>query len=211
MSYQANSRSISVWDPLIRIFHWSLAGFFVLAYATGEEILSVHSYAGYAIGGLLLFRVVWGIIGTPYARFRQFVPTPSQLLDYLKGMLKGSPTRFIGHNPAGAAMIIALMLSLLATLASGLVLLGMEGQGPLAQTGLAFMNEHLVEEAHEVFANLTVLLVAGHILGVLFSSLIHRENLVRSMITGRKPAGQTDLSPSSGTKGHESLPGEQHS
>lgn len=181
---------VKVWDPLVRIFHWTLVGAFTLAYLSGEDFQNLHVYAGYTIGGLIVFRLLWGFVGTTHARFHSFVRSPSEIKAYLKSLLSGSPHHYLGHNPAGGAMVIALLISLLFTVLTGLSAYGAEGSGPLAPwvwtAGVG--GEEAFEEAHEFFANLTVALVVVHVAGVLVSSVLHGENLVRAMITGRKPA-----------------------
>ena len=197
---------IRVWDPIVRIFHWSLVAAFTIAWLTGEEESRLHELAGYAVIGLVLIRVVWGFVGTKYARFRDFVYRPSTVLAYTRDMLTGQSKRYLGHNPLGGMMIIALLLSLLAASVTGLVLQGAEkGTGPFAAltastsvTLPAVISKAVADdddeganeawkELHEFFANLSLLLVVLHIAGVIVGSLVHRENLVRAMFTGRKP------------------------
>lgn len=170
---------IKVWDPVVRIFHWSLAAVFAIAWLTGDEESRLHELAGYAVIVLVALRIVWGFIGTRYARFRDFVYPPSVILGYTRDLLIGKPGRYLGHNPLGGAMIMALLISLLAAGATGIAAQGAEaGAGPLAS--------EIWKELHEFSANLTLLLVVLHIAGVIVSSLVHRENLVRAMFTGRK-------------------------
>lgn len=201
-----------VWDPLIRIFHWSLVAGFSIAWLTGDDAGDLHVYSGYAVIGLILFRLFWGFIGTRHARFSDFVKGPAAVLDYLKRLGSGKPQHFAGHNPAGGWMILALLISIAATSYTGLKAYGAEGQGPLAagtsielvpstawaddddgdegygREGNGEDAEDFWEEVHEFFANLTLLLVFIHIGGVIVSSYLHRENLVRAMITGNKEA-----------------------
>lgn len=169
--------TIKVWDPFIRVFHWSLVALFAAAYLTSEMWERGHIVIGYAIAVLLTLRVVWGFIGTRYARFSNFVRGPRAVFTYLRDDLQGRAPRHIGHNPAGGAMIVALIAVLLATCTTGYLM-----------TTEAYWGSKWLEEAHELFANATVGLVALHVLGVLLSSLLHGENLVRAMITGRKRA-----------------------
>lgn len=186
------TKTIKVWDPLIRIFHWSLVFFFFLAYITEDDWMTIHSYAGYSIGLLILFRLVWGVIGTHHARFTDFIISPKEVIVYLKQLLQGNSKRYIGHNPAGAAMILILLLSLTMTVVSGMSLYATEGYGPLAGTFISAWSDGFLEEIHEFFANFTLLMIIAHVIGVLFSSLLHRENLVRAMVTGKKmPLQQT--------------------
>ena len=183
------TREIEVWDPLVRIFHWSLVTAFFVAYLTEDDFLSLHVWSGYVVGGLVLFRVLWGFIGTRHARFSDFVRPPSEAVAYLKDELGGRARRYIGHNPAGGAMVVALLLSLALTVFTGLVVYGGgECAGPLA-AWLCDTPEWLAEageEVHEFFANLTLFLVALHVAGVIWASLLHHENLVAAMWHGRK-------------------------
>lgn len=162
---------VKVWDPLVRVLHWTLAASFALAYATGEEIIGLHELAGYAIIAIVGVRALWGLVGPEHARFDDFVPGPGRLVGYLRDLVAGRPRRYLGHNPAGGAMVVALLAGLLVTSASGVLTL---------YGGEAF------EEVHEVAANVTLALVLVHIAGVITMSLLHRENLIRSMITGYK-------------------------
>lgn len=177
--------TIRVWDPLIRLFHWSLVVFFVVSYLS-EDWMDLHVNAGYGVMFLVGFRLIWGLIGTRHALFFSFVRSPEQIKAHLKGMLSGQVLHYQGHNPVAALMVIALLISLILVVFSGLVALAAEGQGPLVGTLFSGWNAHWMEEVHEFFANLTLLLVMGHLAGVAISSLLERENLVRAMITGRK-------------------------
>ncbi|HCK79921.1 MAG TPA: cytochrome b/b6 domain-containing protein [Candidatus Competibacter sp.] len=200
----ANTSEVVVWDPLVRLFHWVLVAAFCAAYLTegepfeaiqdqldGAWLQSVHVWAGYTIAGLLLFRLVWGFVGPRHARFDDFVRDPRVTFAYVKQVLLLRAPRHLGHNPAGGAMIVILLLSLTVITASGLALYGADkGLGPLAGL-LADAGDstiHTLEEVHEFFANFTLLLVAGHLLGVIWESLLHRENLALAMFTGRKRA-----------------------
>tara|TARA_R110002095_G_scaffold29024_3_gene28747 strand:+ start:2988 stop:3608 length:621 start_codon:yes stop_codon:yes gene_type:complete len=188
--------TVTVWDPLVRIFHWSLVLFFIIAFITEDDWLYLHSFAGYSITGLLIFRILWGLIGTRYARFSSFITTPSGVKEYLQSLLKGRPKHYLGHNPAGGVMIIVLLLVLLLTAFSGIATLATEGLGPLANTFFASWSEDWLEEIHEVLANFSMLLVIVHVAGVIISSFAHKENLVKAMITGRK-------APQTGESNHE--------
>ncbi len=167
---------VKVWDPFVRVFHWALVVAFVVAYATGE-IERVHVAAGYIIAGLLAARIVWGFVGPRHARFSNFVRPPREALTYIRDVAMLRARRYIGHNPAGGAMIGALLVALAGTCVTGYMI-----------TTDAYWGSKLIEQVHEFLANLTVGLVVAHVLGVLFASFEHRENLVASMITGRKRA-----------------------
>lgn len=167
--------TVHVWDLAVRIFHWSLATAFLGAWLLGEDGGSLHQALGYGVLGLVAFRLLWGVIGSHHARFTTFVPAPRELLAYFKDVMAHREVRHLGHNPAGAAMIVALLLMLIATGTTGWL-----------QTTDAFWGSETLEEVHETLANLTLLLVILHVAGVIFSSIRQRENLVRAMFTGRK-------------------------
>ncbi|MGB5833070.1 MAG: cytochrome b/b6 domain-containing protein [Thiohalocapsa sp.] len=186
---QAAHDSIRVWDPLVRVFHWSLVAAFATAFIVEDDLLGIHVWAGYLMLALIALRLVWGFIGTPHARFTDFVRGPRQVLRYLGEALRFRAQRFVGHNPAGGAMVIALLALVSATGISGMALYGaQELSGPLAPLmgGLSAQWGGALEETHEVLANLTLLFIVAHVAGVLFSSISHGENLVRSMFTGLK-------------------------
>jgi len=204
-----DTASIKVWDIGIRIFHWALVGFFAIAYVTGEiETESLHAYAGYVIIGLLAFRIVWGLIGTRHARFTDFIYSPAEIIAYLKSLVSKHPKHYLGHNPAGGAMVILLLLGLIAVSWTGLKAYEAEGKGPLVAApsitlaipaaqadddwddhhryGHGHDEDEFWEEAHEAAVNVMLLLIFLHLAGVFASSMLHDENLVRAMITGRK-------------------------
>jgi cytochrome b len=166
---------ILVWDAPTRVFHWLLAASFAGAFLTGdsERWRDTHILLGYTVAGLIAFRLVWGLVGTRYARFRSFLFSPRELLQYLHSLVSRSPQHYLGHNPAGSLAIFLL-------LALGLV---------TAAAGYATYNEiggKWMEELHEGSAWAMLAVVGVHIAGVVVSSLLHKENLVRAMITGRK-------------------------
>ena len=169
--------TVKVWDPFVRIFHWSLAALFAAAFVTGDEVEWLHVRIGYAIVALVALRLLWGVIGPRHARFASFVRRPRAVLGYLRDVALLRAPRHFGHNPAGGAMIVAL-----------LALLSVTGLTGYLMTTDAFWGSKALEAVHEAFANLTIAAVALHVLGVLVASFVHRENLVRAMFTGRKRA-----------------------
>jgi cytochrome b len=182
----SKARGILVWDIGVRSFHWFLVTSFALAYFTQDDFYDLHIYAGYGLLGLLAFRLVWGFTGPDFARFSGFLFRPDVVLAYLRDMIRLRPPRYLGHNPAGGVMIVCLLLCLLVIALSGIALDAAENRaGPLADTRL-FLYKGIVEGIHEGSTNTAVGLIVVHLLGVLYSSVIHRENLVRAMITGRK-------------------------
>jgi cytochrome b len=180
---------VRVWDPFVRLFHWGLAGAVLIAFATEDELLGVHTWAGYTVLALIGARLLWGVIGPRHARWRDFVRGPRATMAYLGTVLRGHPARYLGHNPAGAAMVVALLAGLTATAITGLAVLGAgELTGPLAPylRWTSPEDAHALKEVHEFIAYTTLMLVPLHLLGVAMASLQHRENLIRGMIDGYK-------------------------
>lgn len=167
--------TVRVWDPLIRIFHWSLLTAFVAAYVTGDDWEKLHIKIGYVVIGLIAFRLVWGLIGSTHARFTDFVYHPSTIIAFLRDSVALKAKRYLGHNPAGGAMVIALLVTLSAIGATGYMM-----------TLDAFWGAEWVEDLHEAFVTFSLVLIALHVAGVLLASFEHKENLVKSMFTGRK-------------------------
>ena len=193
-----DNSSIKVWDPLLRVFHWSLALLFIIAFASEDGPDVIHIYAGYGISLLILFRLVWGIIGTRYARFSNFVYGKQAQKSYLKSLLSRKPEHYTGHNPAGGLMVFILLGALLMQCFLGMIMLAGEGEGPLANSFLSIFSNSLTESLHDALSHGLLFLVVIHLAGVLISSLLHRENLVRAMITGKKPQhkdNQADTEP----------------
>lgn len=180
---------VKVWDIFVRSFHWTLVAAFAIAFVTEDDFMRLHVLAGYSIMILLFVRFIWGFIGTRYARFSSFVHSPRVVLNYLKDKLLRRSPRYIGHNPAGGAMIVALFASLILTCVSGLGLLAVEeNAGPLAGV-LSWGGDRLedfFETLHEFFTDITVMLIFVHVCGVIFESWLQKENLIRAMWTGFK-------------------------
>jgi cytochrome b len=165
---------IRVWDLGVRIFHWSLVGMFTLSYVLADQ-RSLHLKLGYVVLVLMTFRLAWGVVGGKHARFRDFVKNPLTVAKFLIAMIKGKESRYLGHNPAGGAMIIALLITIISIGVSGYMI----------STDMFFGMEW-VETTHKALVKLCLLLIFGHISGVLYASYRHRENLVKSMLTGMK-------------------------
>jgi cytochrome b len=218
-----DNATIRIWDPLVRLSHWTIVAAFFIAYFSGDDLLSLHVWAGYVLGMIVLLRIVWGFVGPTHTRFSDFLYRPSEVVAYLRDLLSFRGKRYVGHSPAGGVMVVMLLAGLLATVGSGLVLYAIEeNAGPLAgwitsqsESGAKIVQEQLNhdddnddgdeiedrengggaegdgelwEEAHDVLANLMLLLVILHVAGVLLASYVHRENLAKAMITGLKRA-----------------------
>ncbi|MDQ7072598.1 MAG: cytochrome b/b6 domain-containing protein [Gammaproteobacteria bacterium] len=180
---------IKIWDLPLRIFHWSLVSSFLISYITEDDFMTVHSYAGYTILALVTFRFIWGLTGSKHARFSDFICTPATTIKYLKDVLHNKAKRYLGHNPAGGVMVLALLVSLFLTTITGLAAFATEeGLGPLVSLMDTTPNYifDAVDDVHEFFANFTLILIVFHIVGVAVTSMAHKENLVRAMITGYK-------------------------
>lgn len=221
------SPQVPVWDLVVRVGHWLLVLLFFVAWFTDDDLLSLHSWAGYGIGLYIVVRIIWGFVGSKHARFSDFAYGPAKAALYLKELISFRAKRYIGHSPAGGLMVYALLASLAATTVTGVALLAVEeNAGPMAswlgrQTrleetvqrpgllGAPFSasededdrdenhndnnhenndedQEEALEEIHEFFSNLTLLLIIIHIAGVVLASVVHKENLALSMVTGRK-------------------------
>ena len=203
--------TVSVCDPVVRFGHWALVAAFAVAYFSAEEEASgpdpLHVWGGYIVGGIVVLRVLWGFVGPRQARFSDFICGPVKALRYLIDLLRGRSERYLGHSPAGGAMVIALLVCLAATVGAGLIAYGEQGKGPLAVSSVAEANangneaehrirpegggertESAIGDLHGEVANITLGLVVLHILGVGLASIVHRENLVLAMISGRKRA-----------------------
>jgi len=169
------STKVLVWDLPTRVFHWLLVLSFSGAWITAdsERWRDVHVLLGYTVLGLIAFRLLWGLVGTRYARFESFTFAPRAVFDYLKSLATFEPRHYLGHNPAGSWAILAL-LALLATTAA-------TGWAAYAEIGPRWL-----EELHEVAAKATLALVLVHVAAVFVSSLLHRENLVGAMVSGYK-------------------------
>ena len=186
---------IRVWDPLVRTGHWLLATAVIIAWFV-DEPLWLHTWLGYIAIALVLVRIVWGFIGPDYARFASFVRGPRLTFGYFSDLIRFSSKRYLGHSPAGAVMIIALLVMVAVTAVTGMAsLAATRGEGPLAgvitkveRANAEEDQELLIEEIHETAANVTMVLVLLHIAGIALASFAHRENLVAAMITGRKRA-----------------------
>lgn len=183
--------SIRVWDLPTRLFHWLLVASFAGAWLTAESerLQLIHVTLGYTVAGLIAFRLVWGVTGTRWARFRSFLPSPSAAINYAKALIGKAPEKhYTGHNPLGALAVYALLLLGIIVTASG--------YGYLQQ------DQDWLEEAHELAANGMLALVILHVAGVVISSLKHKENLVRGMVTGRKTGEPEEAIP-----GNRVIPG----
>lgn len=213
---------VRVWDPVVRIGHWTLVGSFFIAYFSEDDFLTLHVWAGYVLGTVVLFRLLWGLIGSRHARFSDFLCSPAKVITYLKNLRKGNAKHYLGHNPAGGVMIILMLLMLSATTYTGLKLYAIEeNAGPLAALNemSAIENSNLLapaayadsdedeedmkhgftvdeeaeefwEELHEWFTNLTLMLIILHVAGAIISSYLHKENLIKAMVTGKKLRGR---------------------
>ncbi len=165
---------IKVWDPFIRLFHWSVVTLFLANYWLIESG-SLHDWLGYTLAVLVAMRVIWGVVGSPYARFSNFFPTPKRVNFYLSDLISGRPSQFVGHNPLGSLMILTL-LSLLIVLSISGWMIGLD----------MFWGVDWVETLHETTANIIQILVVFHVAAILTADVWRKEGLLKAMVTGWK-------------------------
>jgi len=191
----SSNNRILVWDLPTRVFHWLMVLAFAGAWLAFDDdrYLYIHVYAGYTLLGLLVFRLIWGFVGSHYARFHSFAHDWPSVTAYLKGLLNGQAARYLGHNPAGSwAIFILLALGFVVTLSGMLTLGGEERHGPFAGL-LSYTIAPVFREIHEISAWTMLVLVIGHIIGVIVESVFHRENLVLAMLNGFKAGGDSGI------------------
>ncbi|MEA2490310.1 MAG: hypothetical protein QOH21_2102 [Acidobacteriota bacterium] len=164
-----------VWDPFVRFSHWALVVGFVVAYFSHGGYLAAHRWSGYAILALVVLRVIWGFVGSPHARFASFVVGPRKLASYSGQLARGREPRHLGHNPAGGAMIVVLLVLLAALCITGLVL-----DTP------KFRDDRDFKQIHDLLTDAALVCIVLHVAGVIHASWRHRENLVAAMFTGWK-------------------------
>jgi cytochrome b len=176
---------VRIWDPLVRIAHWSLAATVLVAYATGDHGGAWHERLGYAALAIVGLRIAWGFVGPRYARFADFVRAPGEITAYVRALIARAEPRYLGHNPLGALWILLLLALVIAAGGSGWA---------LSLLGEPRPHHHWLKELHEGLANGLIAAVAVHVAGVIWESLRHGENLARAMLTGRKRApGPADV------------------
>ena len=185
LDLKPKSKSVLVWDVTIRVFHWSFATLIVATWLTRElhgPGRGWHIWMGYAAAALVMLRILWGFAGPHFARFSEFFPTPKRLATYLKEFTAGRERRYLGHNPLGAVMVLFLL-----ALSLGMAVTGFY----MTQRGATLfgIERYQLEGVHKLMGNLFVIAVPIHIIGVVFESVRHRENLGMAMIIGRKRAG----------------------
>jgi cytochrome b len=181
-----SSHKVLIWDLPVRLIHWLLVICFFGAYITAEidELKIIHFTLGYTLAALIVIRIAWGFIGTTHAKFSNFIRHPKAAISYLRSMIGREHPTDVGHNPAGALAIVALLsLGLLVSLTGWLTLHEMVGEW--------------AEEVHEVLANFMLVIVVVHIVAVVGGSFLQKENLVKAMITGKKTALDKDAIPES--------------
>lgn len=171
------ARTVMVWDPVVRVFHWTVVAGCLMNLLVLEDGKAAHRIVGYVVAGALAIRFVWGFVGTRHARFADFLPGPRRLLAYVGALVGGREPRTLGHNPLGAVMMVALMA----------LLAGVSLTGWLSTTD-AFWGAEWLEELHEILGEAIIPLALIHAMAALFESWRHRENLVWAMVTGRKRA-----------------------
>jgi cytochrome b len=188
--YVRSMAQVNVWDLPIRLFHWLLVFGVTIAYASARYRLgTVHALTGYGLCILLSARIIWGFIGSKYARFDSFAFSRGETVEYLRGMLRGNPGSYLGHNPAGALMVFILLVVLALLLLTGLLTLAaIDFDGPLAvfANNIDDATSYEIRHLHALLTNVSIALVVLHVAGVVWGSIQHKENLVKAMLTGKK-------------------------
>ncbi|WP_374449523.1 cytochrome b/b6 domain-containing protein [Stella sp.] len=184
---------VKVWDGAVRLVHWGIvAAFAVLWWSSGERRMDIHLPAGYVMATLVLFRIVWGIVGSDTARFSRFVRGPAAVLGYARTFLKPRGALWVGHNPLGALSVVALLGLLLAQVALGLVSVDTDAieSGPLAHL-VSFETGRQAARMHGLVFDLLQIVAGLHVLAVLYYLIVKRIDLIGPMVTGfrRLPAG----------------------
>lgn len=167
--------TIRVWDPVVRLFHWGTALLFFANMFVIDDDSALHNYAGYALFGLVLIRLVWGVIGTEHARFSAFWPGVSDVKRHVRSLVTGVPEQHLSHNPLGALMVFNLLATLVLICVTGIMM-----------TTDMFWGIEWVETVHEALANYALVCVGLHVIGVLFEMHRSKVNIVKAMVTGRK-------------------------
>ncbi len=180
-----------VWDLFVRVFHWSLVVSFTLTYVAVEYGYDeIHEWLGYFLTVLITVRIIWGFVGSKYARFSTFIFPVSEYIENFKAILTSKHQKhYMGHNPLGGAMVFALITGLVVLSFSGLVLLGWsEYTGPVWALAIPVSEGFgsTIEFIHYKLPEVMLFLIGAHILGVFVAMKQHRENLVRSMFNGYK-------------------------
>jgi cytochrome b len=173
-----NQNAVKVWDPFVRIFHWSLVACVLTNYFVNDDGKDLHQWTGYAASVLVTLRVVWGFVGTRHARFADFFPTPARLRAHLTALKAGQADHHVGHNPLGALMMLALM-----ALVFGLGVTG------FLQTTDAYWGEAWLQDLHALIASTLIAMAGLHAAAAILMGRIERTNLVGAMITGVKRRG----------------------
>jgi cytochrome b len=176
---------VAVWDLPIRLFHWLIVAAIAISWWSAENrLMNVHRYSGYTLLGLLIFRIYWGIVGSPTARFAQFIRGPGSVVRYVR---EPSAHAAPGHNPLGAWSVIAMLVLLVAQVTIGLFVTDIDGleSGPLSYL-VSFEASRALAEAHEIIFNVLLALIALHIAAILFYLFARRTNLIGAMVTGRR-------------------------
>lgn len=184
------AQSTTIWDLPLRLFHWAMVAVVFVAAITGyffeEWWLDIHVFAGYALTSLLVFRLIWGLVGSYYSRFSTFPLSKSGVQSHLKGLIRGKSPTYPGHNPVGAWMIVILLVSLSGLVLTGLIVWGgQENNGPLA-TVVGYQAGEWSEEIHEALAGILMAAIAVHLLGVIAETVLFKHPVINAMITGKK-------------------------
>jgi cytochrome b len=198
--HDQKSKGALIWDLPLRFFHWSMVILVTVGGITGyfaeDSWLNIHALAGYGLGLLLIFRLLWGFLGSPYSRFKNFPLNKQAVIDHFRTLIKLKPASPIGHNPVGAWMIVILLSTLTLLILSGMITYGgQENLGPLASL-VNYTTGHFTKEIHEILSTILLFAIGTHLLGVFSEVVLFKHPLIKAMITGRKPVDTPVADPS---------------
>jgi cytochrome b len=196
--HESSRRSVGVWDIPVRVFHWLVVALIIVSFTTaqiGGNAMQIHELSGFTVLTLVLFRVLWGIFGSTYARFTDFVRRPRQTLAYARSLRQGRPAFYAGHNPLGGWMIVALLVCLLVQAGTGLFANDdIMTEGPL-YNWVSKQTSDALSEIHETNFYVLAVLIALHICAAFYYLLSRRENLILPLFTGRKQLPEAQDAP----------------
>ncbi|MCK0769467.1 cytochrome B [Chromohalobacter salexigens] len=172
---EEHPQKLKIWDPIVRILHWTLAIAFMTAWVSSGQWQTLHEWAGYTVGVAIVLRIIWGIIGTRHARFINFTYSPKEIFQHLRNMRHGHERHYDGHNPAGSAMVFLLLGGL-----------GLQAILGWLLTTHTFQENTLIETVHPILGNALLIAAILHVVGVTISSKLTKQNLAKAMLTGKK-------------------------
>lgn len=182
-----NAKEVEVWSLSLRLFHWLLVAAFFTSWWTSDHHIRLHILAGASIAGLLLYRLIWGVLGENHAKFSSFTPSFANIKQHVLDLIRRQPRHYIGHTPIGSLMIYALLASLLILVTSGFSLIALQMNiGPFYGLQANYNTEIFIQFIHAWCFETLQFLVFIHLAGVVVESSLQHSNLIKPMFTGKK-------------------------